>query len=77
MLAGRFPLIRPSATFSPTGGEGRDEGALAVSGAFKFKFSINRNNELKPAGPEGKTEINSPVSAAPPGLCPFPVLSRS
>ncbi len=31
VFAGRFPLIRPSATFSPSGGEGRDEGAFGSS----------------------------------------------
>ena len=36
MPAGRFPLIRPPVTFSPTGGEGRDEGALAISGRVQI-----------------------------------------
>jgi nucleoside-diphosphate-sugar epimerase len=31
LLAAAFPLNRPSATFSPSGGEGRDEGAPAVN----------------------------------------------
>jgi nucleoside-diphosphate-sugar epimerase len=30
LLASAFPLNRPSATFSPSGGEGRDEGASAA-----------------------------------------------
>ena len=38
MLAGRFLLNRPPATFSPIGGEGWDEGALAVGGAFNIWF---------------------------------------
>jgi hypothetical protein len=42
VLAGRFPLIRPAATFSPTGEEGRDEGTLAVSPAFKPQFSTKQ-----------------------------------
>ena len=31
-----LPLNRPSATFSPTGGEGRDEGASAANDATPF-----------------------------------------
>jgi nucleoside-diphosphate-sugar epimerase len=36
LLAAAFPLNRPLATFSPSGGEGRDEGA-STTGKAKFK----------------------------------------
>jgi hypothetical protein len=35
------PLIQAAATFSYTGGEGRDEEALSISETFNLKFSLS------------------------------------
>jgi hypothetical protein len=60
------PLNRPPGTFSPSGGEGWDEGVRFME-SFRVPFNVHRDHEPTPGPPRRGASFAAPVAGSPPG----------